>query len=94
MRLVLYITCVIFAALAIPPMFGFLPPNPNVGIRIAATLSDPITWYVVHGIFGWMMFSCAVGLSYWLWRNPNAARLSPLTLILLAMAALAGFISS
>jgi len=61
---------------------------------LAIPPSDPITWYVVHGIFGWIMFSCAAGLSYWLWRHPNAARPSPLTLILLAMAALAGFISS
>jgi hypothetical protein len=92
-RLFLYIACAVIAALAIPLMFGLLPPNPNIGIRIAATKSDPATWYLVHGILGWMIFFCAAGLSYWLWRHPNAARPSPLTLALLAMAVLVGLIS-
>ena len=92
-RLFLYITCAIFAALAIPFMFGLVPPNHRVGIRFAATLSNPTTWYLVHGIFGWAICSCAAGLSYWLWRHPNAARPSPLTLVLLAMAALVGLMS-
>jgi SdpI/YfhL protein family len=90
-RVLLYAICTIVAALAVPPMFGLIPPNHTVGIRIAATLSSPITWYVVHGILGWALFGGSAGLGLWLKRHPNAGHASPLTLLTLGMSLLAGF---
>jgi len=89
-RVLLYSICAIVAVLALPPMFGLLPPNHSVGIRIGVTLGSPVIWYLVHGILGWALFSAAAGLAFWLRRHPNAARLSPLALMLLAMSLLAG----
>jgi len=90
-RILLYVLCAIVGTLAMPLMFGMLPPNPRVGIRFAALLGNPTTWYVVHGVFGWVLFFCAVSLSYWLWRHPNAARMSPIALATLATTLLLGF---
>jgi hypothetical protein len=77
--------------LALPLMFGWMAPNPKFGIRIAATVGNPATSHWVHVVLGWIVFSGAMASSFWLWRRPKVARLSPLTLATLAMTAIIGF---
>ncbi len=89
-RVLIYAACAIVALLALPPMFGLLPPNHDVGIRVSAVVRSPIVWYTVHAVVGWTMFAAAAALAYWLRRHPNAGRASPLTLMLIGMSLLAG----
>ena len=91
LRLLIYTMCAILGAIAVPLMFGLIPPNHTVGIRISATLNSPLVWYVVHGVVGWAVFCGAAALAYWLKRHPDAGRTSPLALMLLALSLLAGF---
>lgn len=89
-RAILYVAATLLALLSLAPMFGLLPPNGKVGIRIAFTLQDPVHWYVVHAILGWGVFALCFWGVIWLRRYPTRGRLSVYALGLLAVAAVFG----
>lgn len=48
--------------LALPLVFGWIPPNRGYGIRTPATLADPKRWYRVNRLGGGAL--CLAGLTY------------------------------
>jgi uncharacterized membrane protein len=54
-----YVLPIIMAAMALPMVFGKVPPNPIYGFRTPKTLSSPDIWYQANRIAGWWMIAAA-----------------------------------
>jgi uncharacterized membrane protein len=52
----------LLAVLAIPLIFGKVPPNPIYGMRTSVTLSDPKLWYPANRYTGKWLFGIGIGI--------------------------------
>lgn len=90
LRPLILLLLIAIAAAMVAPMFGLLPPNGTVGIRIPYTTANATHWYLVHAVAGWLVFIGCVGGVLYLRRHPVAGYLSAAAAIALATVALIG----
>lgn len=60
LRVRLVASCVLFALISVPLMFGWVPPNEIYGFRSTVTRSSPDVWYSANAFHGWALMSAAV----------------------------------
>lgn len=51
---------IIFALMALPLIFKWVPPNQIYGFRNARTLGDTCLWYRANHFCGWAIFAASV----------------------------------
>jgi uncharacterized membrane protein len=53
---------IVTLALALPLLFGLIPPNPLYGIRTSATLKDPLLWRSANQL--WAVLAIGQALAF------------------------------
>jgi len=51
-----YLTWIVLAVVALPPMMGMLRTHPFIGFRFASTKDDPLVWERSNRFFGRSLF--------------------------------------
>jgi len=57
---IMLIVCGFIAAMSLPLILRWVPPNRVYGFRTRKTLSDPKIWFRANSFAGWAMFIAAV----------------------------------
>ncbi|MCE5315447.1 MAG: SdpI family protein [Armatimonadota bacterium] len=58
-----FLAGLLFVVLALPLIFGKVPPNRLYGFRVEKTMRDPEIWYAANRYSGWGMFWIGVAVT-------------------------------